>query len=411
VNFSSPRIAFFLVLALYLYFQLYLFRRVKAYITVKTADPRRQKLLSRAAAAFFVLMFLPFVSMIVFGPMPSRPYPWPWPLKAQLVVLAIWALGSIGSALILSGYEIFRRTLARVARPAKPPDLERRDFLRSGIGAVAAAPFILSGYGALMERKRFEIERFDVRLDGLSGALNDVTIVQLTDLHVGPFMPGEELAAYVEAINRLEPDFIALTGDFVASSKAEVDPCVEALARLKARRGIYACLGNHDVYAGIEDEMTRRFTENKIVMLRNEAATLRIGNSALNIVGIDDLRWGAPDLPRALAAAAKDPGEVRLLLSHRPEVFPEAAKNGVEMVLSGHYHGGQVKLGPEAANLSIARLLTPYVDGMYFLPRRAIAQHGAKSSTLFVGRGIGITGLPIRINCPPQIAHLTLKKA
>jgi len=81
------------------------------------------------------------------------------------------------------------------------------------------------------------------------------------------------------------------------------------------------------------------------------------------------------------------------------------------MILSGHYHGGQVKLGPEAANLSIARLLTPYVDGMYFLPRREIARRGAKSSTLFVGRGIGITGLPIRINCPPQIAHLTLKKA
>jgi predicted MPP superfamily phosphohydrolase len=411
VNFSSPRIAFFLVLALYLYFQLYLFRRVKTYITVKTADLRRQKLLSRAAAAFFVLMFLPFISMIVFGLTPSRPYPWPWPLKAQLVVLAIWALGSIGSALILSGYDFFRRTLARVARPAEPPDLDRRDFLRSGIGAVAAAPFILSGYGALMERKRFEIERFDVRLDGLSGALNDVTIVQLTDLHVGPFMPGEELAAYVEAINRLEPDFIALTGDFVASSKAEVDPCIEALAHLKGRRGVYACLGNHDVYAGIEDEMTRRFAENKIIMLRNDAATERIGNSALNIVGIDDLRWGAPDLPAALAAAAKDPGEVRLLLSHRPEVFPDAAKNGVEMVLSGHYHGGQVKLGPEAANLSIARLLTPYVDGMYFLPRREIARRDAKSSTLFVGRGIGITGLPIRINCPPQIAHLTLKKA
>ncbi|HEX2385496.1 MAG TPA: metallophosphoesterase, partial [Candidatus Binatia bacterium] len=393
----------------YLYFQLCLLRRVNAYIAVKILDNTRQKFLSRAAGTFFVLMFVPLVSMMVFGVMPSHPYP--WPLKAQLVALAIWALGSMGSALILGGYDVFRRALARVAPPAAPPDLARRDFLRTGIGAVAAAPFVLSGYGALMERKRFEIERFDIRLDGLSGALNDVTVVQLTDLHVGPFMPGEELAAYVEAINRLEPDFIALTGDFVASSEAEVDPCVEALARLKARRGIYACLGNHDVYAGIEDEMTRRFAENNIIMLRNEAATHRIGDSALNIVGIDDLRWGSPDLPRALAAAAKDPGEVRLLLSHRPEVFPEAAKNGVEMILSGHYHGGQVKLGPEAANLSIARLLTPYVDGMYFLPRREIARRGAKSSTLFVGRGIGITGLPIRINCPPQIAHLTLKKA
>jgi hypothetical protein len=262
-----------------------------------------------------------------------------------------------------------------------------------------------------MERRRFEIEYFEFPLDGLSSALDGSTIVQLTDLHVGPFMPGEELAAYVEAINRLEPDFVALTGDFIAGNPTEVDPCVEALSRLRAKRGVYACLGNHDVYGGIEDEITRRFAENNIRMLRNDAVAHRIGNSSLNVLGIDDLRSGEPDLSQALAAAKADPGEVRLLLSHRPEIFPTAAANGVEMVLSGHYHGGQIKLGPEAANLSIARLLTPYVDGMYLLPRRSIAKSNAKSSTLFVGRGIGITGLPVRINCPPQIAHLTLKKA
>jgi predicted MPP superfamily phosphohydrolase len=225
-------------------------------------------------------------------------------------------------------------------------------------------------------------------------------------------MPPEELAAYVDAINRLKPDLIALTGDFVAGSPAEAAPCAETLARLKARYGVYGCLGNHDVYADIEDELTRLFTAGGMRMLRNEAVSLPVKDTKLSVLGIDDLRWGVPDLPRALDQAAKDPGEVRLLLSHRPEIFPRAAGNGIEVVLAGHYHGGQVKLGPESANLSIARFLTPYAEGMFHLSRRSPSKPArAKDSTLFVGRGIGITGLPIRINCPPQIAHLTLKKA
>jgi uncharacterized protein len=406
VNFSSPRIGFFLILGFYVYLQVYLFRWVRDFLGEKIRPPRRLKALSAALAVFFLGMFLPIVWIALMWRHPSA-----WSIKTPIVLFTIWAVGSIGSSLVLLGYDLFRRALAQVRRAPEPPDPGRRRFLKTGLGTVAATPLILSGYGALLERKRFEVEHFDVRIDGLSSDLAGARIVQLTDIHVGPFMPGEKLDEYVAAINRLEPDFVALTGDFVATRPTEMAPCVEALSQLKARHGIYACLGNHDVYAGIEDELTRRFAEKNIIMLRNDAATHRIGNSALTLMGIDDLRSGNPKLRRALAAAQKDPGEVRVLLSHRPEIFPEAAASGIEMVLSGHYHGGQVKLGPEAANLSVARLLTPYVDGMYSLPRRRIDRADAKSSTLFVGRGIGITGLPIRINCPPQIAHLTLKKA
>src|ERR1041384_2409434 len=227
--------------------------------------------------------------------------------------------------------------MTRLSRAPAAPDIQRREFLKTGLGAVAAAPFVLSGYGALMERRRFEIEYFEFPLDGLSGALDGSTIVQLTDLHVRPFMRGDELAAYVEAINRLEPDFVALTGDFIAGNPTEVDPCVEALSRLRAKRGVYACLGNHDVYGGIEDEITRRFAENKLRMLGTAAVPHRTGTSSRTGRGIDDRGSGEPDLSRALAAAKADPGEVRLLLSHRPEIFPTAAANGIEMVLSGHY--------------------------------------------------------------------------
>jgi predicted MPP superfamily phosphohydrolase len=409
VNFTSPRVIFYIVLVFYLAAQLYLFRRLERGLNSTVRDPRRAKIYRRAAIGFFILMFFPFLWIAVFGLLPHEPYP--WPIRQDLMLLSIWAVGSTGCAVVLLSYDLVKRSVRMLPRRPKVLDLDRRRFLKIGAGAVAAAPFVFSGYGTLLGRRRFEIEHFDLPVNGLSSSMSQLTVVQLTDIHVGPFMPPEELAAYVDAINRLKPDLIALTGDFVASSPSEAAPCVETLAGLRARYGVFGCLGNHDVYADIEDELTRLFAERGMHMLRNEAVSLPIKDTELNVLGIDDLRWGVPDLPRALDQAAKNPGEVRLLLSHRPEIFPAAARSGIEVVLAGHYHGGQVKLGPESANLSIARFITPYAEGLFHLSRRRPSNTArAKDSTLFVGRGIGITGLPIRINCPPQIAHLTLKK-
>jgi predicted MPP superfamily phosphohydrolase len=409
VNFTSPRIIFYLVLFFYLPLQLYLFRRLERGLNASIRDPRRAKIYRRAAMGFFIFMFFPFLWIAIFGLLPQEPYP--WPIRQDLLLLSIWALGSTGCAAVLLSYDFFKRSVRMLPWRSKVLDLERRRFLKIGAGAAAAAPFVLSGYGTLLGRRRFEIEHFELPVNGLSSALSQLTVVQLTDIHAGPFMPPEELAAYVEAVNRLKPDLIALTGDFVASKPNEAGPCAETLAGLRARYGVYSCLGNHDVYADIEDDLTRLFVERGIRMLRNDAISLQIKDTQLDILGIDDLRSGVPDLQRALGAAAKNPGEVRLLLSHRPEIFPFAAWRGIEVVLAGHYHGGQVKLVPESANLSIARFLTPYAEGLFHLSRRRLGNPPpAKDSTLFVGRGIGITGLPIRINCPPQIAHLTLKK-
>ena len=400
---------FFVILAVYLALQLYLFRRVLRYLKRRVRNPGQARVCRGTALFFFLLMFLPFAWIMFFGLLPHEPYP--WPIRDDMVLFAIWAFGSTGSALILLAYGVIQRLLSRFPRP-KALDLQRRQLLKIGAGAVAAAPFVLSGYGTLIGRRRFEVEHFDLPLGGLSTSLSQLTIVQLTDIHAGPFMPPEELAAYVEAVNRLKPDLIALTGDFISSSPTEVGPCVDVLAVLKARYGIYACMGNHDAYAGVEDELTRLFAEKGVQVLRNDAVSLRVRDTTVNVLGIDDLTWSLPDLPRALNVAEKEPGEVRLLLSHRPEIFPVAAQNGVEVILSGHYHGGQVKLSPESANLSVARLITPYAEGLFLLPRRRQPAPGsANDSVLFVGRGIGTTGLPIRINCPPQIAHLTLKKA
>jgi len=409
MDFPRALVVFCVFLLAYLSLQLFLFFRIRDYLRSQIPDRSRRTLYSGLVGCFFLLMLFPLAWRSMSA---SHPYgPDPWLVRGLFAVFAVWGFGSSGSALVLLCYDFFRR-LARPRSVRPGPQIGRRNFLRKSVVVAAAAPFVISGHGVLLGRRRFRVEHFDLPVSGLSSSLAQLSIVHLTDIHVGPFMSPEELAAYVEAVNRLKPDLIALTGDFISRGLDEVAPCVEILAGLKARYGIFACMGNHEVLVGVEDEMTRLFTREGVRVLRNDAASIPIHNTTLNILGIDDLRWGDPDLSRAVTIAQRQPGEVGLLLSHRPEVFPEAFREGIDVVLSGHYHGGQVKLGPEPESLSIASLLTPYAEGLFHLSRRdRFSAPGGKDALLFVSRGIGTTGLPIRVNCPPQIAHLTLKKA
>ena len=398
----------------YLALQVYLFCQARSCLRRRFGDAMLGRSLVYLTGVFFVVILLPLAWRAFFGVFAHQPYS---PLARWLFAAAtVWGVGSAGCALVLIAYNFVRRVIifcsAGRGKQAVVPNLSRREFLQRSVRAAAAAPFIVSGYGVMVERRRFGVDYFDIAVNGLSSSLSQLSVVQLTDIHVGPFMPPDELGEYVEAINRLKPDLIALTGDFVTSSLTEVAPCAETLGNLKARYGVFACIGNHDVYAHADDELARQFAEKGIKTLRNEGAAIQAGNTKVSMLGIEDLRWGSPDLSRALAGARRDPGEVKILLSHRPEIFPLAAREGVDLVLAGHYHGGQVRLGNDPQSLSVARLLTPYVEGLFRLPRppeRSVRD--AKEATLFVSRGIGITGLPVRINCPPQIAHLTLKKA
>lgn len=402
----------FLVLSFFFFFyillQIFLFLRFRDYMKGRLQHDGRRNLLCGVVASFFIITILPVAGHIFFGWDFHERYP----LGSRILfsAFAVWAFGSGGCAVVLAGCDFYRRMVERFSPQPAPPDLKRRDFLKRGLGIAAATPFLVSGYGVIQSRHHFQVDHLELPVDGLSSSLSNLSIVHLSDIHSGPFMPGEELSEYVEAANRLQPDLVALTGDFVTISPEEVDPCVEALAGLKAKYGVYACLGNHDVFAGAEEQLTRQFTDHGIQVLRNESTTLRIKNTSLNIMGIEDILWGDFDLPKALRASQKDPGEVKLLLSHRPEVFPSAARMGIDLVLSGHYHGGQIKLTPYPNSLSIARLITPYADGLFHLSHNdhSPGRTGAKDALLFVTRGVGITGLPIRFNCPPQIAHLSL---
>lgn len=392
--------------------QLYLIGRLRAYLQGRITDAKIRQKLILFSTWIPILMLFPLAWRAYFEFYEDQPY---FGFVPELFTLcSIWWMGSLGCAIVLFAYNLFCRLILSVRHrtPEQIVDLKRRAFIRKGVGMAAAVPFMVSGYGSLIERRRFELERFAIGVSGLSSALSQLRIAQLSDIHVGPFMAPEELAEYVDAVNQLQPDVIALTGDFVTSSQDEVLPCVAALAKLKARYGIFACLGNHDIYAGVGSELTRHFRESGIYMLRNEAIVVQVGNSKLGILGIDDLGLGQPNLQRALTDTQNDPAEVNILLSHRPEIFPKAAQDGIDLVLSGHYHGGQVKLLPDPQALSIARFMTAYADGLFTLPfKDRYVRDAKKESTLFVSRGVGVSGLPVRINCPPQIAHLTLRRA
>jgi len=330
-------------------------------------------------------------------------YPFAWvdpPRLAQLGLfypVAVWNFGSIFSALtigIIRAARAVSPTLApralRVADPL-PADPGRRRLLKAAVGGVAAAPVVLSGIGAAYASKAYEVEEVDL-LFGCS-----LRVVQLSDIHAGLYMTRREMRRYAERVIRLQPDLFVLTGDFVSNSLSYLPGCLAEMERVQARYGTFATLGNHEHYAGRMPDILAAFGRTRITLLQNDHRVIDTGCGRFAVAGIDDLRTGVPDLAAALdGLGAAMP---TILLSHQPEIFPEAARQGIPLTLAGHWHGGQVKVSLPGLDLSIAHLMSPYPEGQYRIGM----------SHLYVSRGIGTTGAPIRLNAPPEITllHLT----
>jgi uncharacterized protein len=241
-----------------------------------------------------------------------------------------------------------------------------------------------------------EITQTVISLRRLPGALDGLRIVHLTDIHHSLFTPLEEVERAVYLANRLEPDLVALTGDYVTFSPAYIQPVARALGKLKARRGVFAVLGNHDFQVDA-DEITRALRSHGIRVLRNSRRPLRAGKETLWIVGVDDLWWSSDDLPAALKAVpARD---AKILLCHNPLGIWQASRHSIDLVLSGHTHGGQVRL-PGFRHLYRSKLGERFVDGWNRLD----------GTQIYVSRGIGKVIVPIRFDCPSEIACLNLRR-
>ena len=278
-------------------------------------------------------------------------------------------------------------------------DLTRRQFL----SGVAAAPLVAisatSAYASLIAPHNYEVTETDVFIRDLPERFEGFRITQLTDVHHSRIVALDEVRRVVDLAGQTKPDLIVLTGDYTTTYRRFIEPCAEALGSLHAPEGVWAVLGNHDHYT--DPELTTGALErNHITVMNNVNTTVRRGPDAIQLAGIDDWSWNGTDWKRAFFGL--DRRRSSILLSHQPIVLDLEETKTASLILSGHTHGGQIKLpfiGAPAARFAAADL--KYASGLF---RRGETQ-------LYVSRGTGVIGLPVRFGVRPEIAVLRLRQA
>ena len=279
-------------------------------------------------------------------------------------------------------------------------DPQRRLLLSRLVGGAAVLWAGGAGsFGARSARagSRLVTRRVEVPLAGLPPALDGFRIVLLTDLHIGWSLRRDWLEQVVTRVNALRPDLIAITGDLVDGSVAELRSDVAPLAALRAVHGSYFCTGNHEYYSGAV-AWCEAVSALGVRVLRNERVTIGTGAATFDLAGIDDYSSAGfapghgPDLPRALHG--RDSQRALVLLAHQPRAVFEAAELGVGLQLSGHTHGGQIW-----PMTYLVRLQQPYVAGL--------VRHQA--TWLYVSQGTGFWGPPMRLGTVAEITELTLR--
>ncbi len=229
-------------------------------------------------------------------------------------------------------------------------------------------PFVAATYGFAAGRLRYTIERVDVPIANLPPELDGLRIAQLSDIHIGDYMPPREIARAVAMANELQPDISFVTGDFVSSEGDPLDACISELAKLRAPLGVWGCNGNHEIYAGVEDEAERLFQQHGMRLLRARNQVIEHKGARFNLLGVDYQRDHMVSGERTGPMLGEIEHLVRrdmpnILLSHNPNSFPRAAELGIELSLAGHTHGGQVKVEIVDHNITPARLISPFVAG------------------------------------------------
>ena len=341
---------------------------------------RRWILASAALGVGGLLLNLPLVwSLLPPGPV----FTW---TRGAVILWGILACGTTG-AMVLSRW---------MGRGEQPTDPGRRGVLQTAQSAVVAAPALALGYGTFVERRWLKQVEVNVRVPGLPKDLDGVRIAQLSDIHMSSFLSPDELAAAVDMANEFRPHLSVVTGDLITRDGDPLDSCLVGLKRLKSDAGVYGCLGNHEIYANCEAYAAEQAARLGMRFLRGEAETLRFGQARLRLAGVDYQKMHGPYLVGA--KALQEPGAFQVLLSHNPDVFETAAAQRWDLTLAGHTHGGQVTVEYLNQHLNLARFFTPYVYGHY----------EKEKSHIYVTRGIGTVGVPMRIGAAPEVALVRL---
>ncbi len=279
--------------------------------------------------------------------------------------------------------------------------INRRNFLKSlSQAAIGSSIAIVGGYeyGKHVGAKRPVVERVQVPLKGLKPALEAFKIVQLSDFHLYPYTQLDLVKKVVTLANDLKADLIVLTGDYILQTANSIFELAPVLASLNARYGVFTVLGNHDLWAHAET-VRAGLQQVGLPILHNEGLSLDVGRDMLYLAGVDDGWAGQPDLNAALAKLpANTPA---ILLAHEPDLADVFTLDGrVSLQLSGHSHGGQIRLP------GIGAPILPYLGQKYDQGLFKVNE-----SWVYTNRGIGVIDAPIRINCPPEITEITLVEA
>jgi predicted MPP superfamily phosphohydrolase len=267
--------------------------------------------------------------------------------------------------------------------------------------AMGSAATLLFGLvaallGVSWNRMRPRVRQVIMKVPGLPRELDGYRIAQLSDIHMGYQVPPSRVRGWVDRINRMAPDLVAVTGDLIASGDKFLDAVADELGRLRGRDGVALCMGNHD-YFGDSERLVAGLERNGIEVLRNRGRIVQRGGARYWLAGVDDTWMKLQDVEKALAGRPTDAPAI--VLAHDPKLFDECAARGATLVLSGHTHGGQIAFPLFARTLNPARIAFRYTAGSY---RRGDAQ-------LYVSRGAGTTGVPLRIGSPSEIALITLR--
>jgi len=278
--------------------------------------------------------------------------------------------------------------------------ISRRGFLKAfgaslfGIGLGGA---LTIKYAREIEPQLLQIERVDVPLAGLAPGLDGTRVACLSDFHLHPYTQIELVRECVQLVNRLDADLACLLGDYVFDRADAILELAPVLAGIQTRSGSFAVLGNHDLWTD-PALIASTLEEHHTTVLSNAHRVLDLPGGHLVLAGLDDGWSGNPDLEQALAGA---PQATTLLMLHEPDLAEQYRDSGrVQLQLSGHSHGGQVRL-PAIGAPFLPRYAQKYEQGLYDLG----------GMRLYVTRGIGVIGPPLRFNCRPEIALLTLRSA
>ena len=324
---------------------------------------------------------------------------------------------------------------AYAKEPEQLQDPSRRSLFRAVTAAAGAAPFLGAMYGFAAERLNYQVRRVEIPISGLDPALDGLSIAQLSDIHLSGYMPRHQVRRAVEMANELGANLAVVTGDFITGAGDPLPDCIDELRHLHAPLGVWGCNGNHEIYAKVENQAQTLFAQAGMKLLRQENAQFTHKGARFNLIGVDYQRERTPGGHRRQTLQDVEPlirrDMLNILLSHNPNSFPRAAELGIELSLSGHTHGGQIQVEILDHRLSPARFITDYIAGLYQRPLFAPSndaraatpelykeaprvshsnQPAIRLASVYVNRGLGTVGAPVRIGVPPEISLIILRR-